>query len=97
MANSLGELLYSVGESLTKGFIKRALTGAGLGLVTYAGLSTALEALIADANAQLMQGNGVVLSIIGLSGADTALSMILSAAIIRVTIFGTQIKLVKGD
>lgn len=95
--NSLGDLLYSVGNSLLSGSLKRILTGAGLGLVTYASLSTLLEKLISDANAQLATGDGAILSILGLSGIDTALSMVLSACIIRVTIYGTQIRIIKQE
>ena len=95
--NSLGDLLYSVGNSLLNGALKRILTGAGLGLVTYASLSTLLEKLILDANTKLQEGDGEILSIIGLSGADTALSMVLSACIIRVTIYSTQVRVIRQD
>lgn len=81
--SSLSELLYDVGNSLLKGALKRVLQGAGLGLVSYAGISEMLETIIERANAQLAQGDGYALSILGLGGVDTCLSMILSACIIR--------------
>lgn len=80
---SLGDLLYDVGNSLLDGALNRVLRGAGLGLVSYAGISEVLESIIERANAQLMQGEGYVLSILGLCGVDTCLSMVLSACIIR--------------
>lgn len=94
MARSLGELLYIVGESLLSVGIKKALAGAGLGLATYAGASTMLEKLITDANAMLHQGEGYVLSILGLGGVDTAISIILSATVIRFTITTSSVFLI---
>lgn len=96
MIRSLGDLLYKVGESLLSVSIKRALTGAGLGLATYAGATTLLEKLIADANATLQQGEGYVLSILGLGGVDTAISIILSATVIRFTITTSSVFLVSS-
>lgn len=84
-------MLYRLGESLLSASIKKALTGAGLGLATYAGVTTMLEKLIADANAQLATGQGYVLSILGLGGIDTAISIILSACIIRLTMTSTSV------
>lgn len=81
--NSLADLLYDVGNSLLSGALNRVLRGAGLGLVSYAGISEVLESIIERANSQLMQGEGYVLSILGLGGVDTCLSMVLSACIIR--------------
>ena len=83
---SLGDLMYQVGNSLLSGAIKQVLKGAGLGLVSYASISTMLESIIARANAQLMQGDGQALSILGLGGVDTCLSIVLSACIIRVSL-----------
>ncbi|MFB2579387.1 MULTISPECIES: DUF2523 domain-containing protein [unclassified Acinetobacter] len=94
---SLNAMLYSVGESLLSVSVKKVLSGAGLGLVTYAGMTKALEKIISDANAQLSQGDGAVLSILGLGGIDTCLSIILSACVIRMTIYGSQIRIIKSD
>lgn len=84
--DSLGELLYDVGNSLLNGALKRVLQGAGLGLVSYAGISEMLESIIERANAQLLNGGGYALSILGLGGVDTCLSIVLSACIIRATL-----------
>lgn len=92
---SLSTMLYRVGESLLSVSVKKALTGAGLGLCTYAGLSSMLEGLISQANSQLAQGDGVALSILGLGDIDKALSIILSACVIRITIFSNQIQIFK--
>lgn len=96
MAKSLSELLYRLGESLLSVSIKKALTGAGLGLATYAGVTSMLDKLIADANAQLATGDGYVLSIIGLGGIDTAISIVLSACVIRMTITSTSVFITKA-
>lgn len=77
--------------------IKRALAGAGLGLATYAGVSDLLDKMIADANSMLSAGDGKILSMLGLTGIDVALSMILSACVIRATITATPIFLTKSD
>lgn len=94
---SLGDLVYKVGNSLLNGSLKRILTGAGLGVVSYAGISKLLEKIITEANATLMSGEGYILSILGLGGVDKCLSMIISAYIIRATIHGANISLVKNS
>lgn len=88
MANfdSFGNLIYAVGQALTAGFIKKALAGAGLGLGTYAGISELLEKMIKDSTSMIYQGDSVVLQILGLGGVDTAISIILSACVVRLTI-----------
>lgn len=96
MFDSFANLLYRVGESLLSVGIKKALAGAGLGLGTYAGISTLLDKMIADANAMLATGDGKILSMIGLTGIDTALSIILSACVIRATISSTSVFVTKG-
>lgn len=96
MANfdSFGNLIYAVGQALTAGFIKKALAGAGLGLGTYAGISTLLEKIINDSKSLLYAGDSTVLQILGLGGVDTALSIILSACVVRMTISTSSVFLV---
>lgn len=93
--DSFSQLIYTVGTWLTSGFIKRALAGAGLGLGTYAGISTLLDKIIRDSTSMLYSGDSVVLQILGLGGVDTALSMILSASMIRLTITSSRVFLIK--
>lgn len=94
---SLASLIYFVGQKLLDIGIKRALAGAGLGLATYASISELLDKLISDANASLATGDGKILSIIGLTGIDVALSLILSACVIRATITSSSVFLTKLD
>lgn len=94
--SSLSNLIYLVGQKLLDIGIKRALAGAGLGLATYAGISELLDKLISDANASLASGDGKILSIIGLTGIDVALSLILSACVIRATITSSSVFFAKN-
>lgn len=79
-------LLYRVSDTLSQGFIKKALAGAGLGLGSYAGLSTLLEKMISDSTSMLYAGDSTALQILGLGGVDTALSIILSSCVVKVGI-----------
>lgn len=97
MFDNFANLIYTVGNKLLEIGIKRALAGAGLGLATYAGVSEMLDKLIANANAQLSAGDGKILSMLGLTGIDVALSMILSACVIRATITATPIFLTQKE
>lgn len=95
VGSSLQALWYKTGEYLTQGFIKKALSGASLGLGSYAGLSTLLEKLITDSTSMLYKGDSIALQILGLGGVDTALSIILSACVVRVGVMSTQVVLTK--
>lgn len=76
-------MLYGIGTALTSSFIKKAMMGAGVGVGSYAGLSSVLDKMIYDSIGILYQGDTIVLQILGLVGVDTALSMILSACLVR--------------
>lgn len=91
----MGNFLFNIGQSLLSIGIKKALMGAGLGLASYAGLSTMLDRMITNATMQMQGGSDVALAFLGISGMDTALSMIMSAALVSVTIFGAKLSLVK--
>jgi len=95
--SSLANLIYNVGDKLLQVGIKKALAGAGLGLATYAGVSEMLDKMISEANAMLASGDGKILSLIGLTGIDVALSMILSACVIRATISTSSVFVTKLD
>lgn len=97
MFDNLATLIYKVGQSLLEIGIKKLLIGAGLGLATYASVSTLLDKLISDANNSLVSGDIKILSIVGLTGIDVALSLILSACVIRATISNSSVFLVKSD
>ena len=92
----MGNLLYSIGLSLLDVGVKRLLAGAGLGLVVYSGLKTLFDTMINNAVASFQGGGDLALSFLGLSGMDTALSIVISAALVRVTILSSQLHLVKS-
>ena len=91
----MGNFLFNIGQSLLSIGIKKALLGAGLGLASYAGLSAMLDNMIMSAVVQMQGGSAVALAFLGMSGMDTALSMVMSAVLVRATIFGASLSLVK--
>ena len=91
----MGNYLFNIGQSLLSIGIKKALMGAGLGLASYAGLSAMLDNMITSAVVQMQGGSAVALAFLGISGMDTALSMVMSAVLVRATIFGASLSLVK--
>lgn len=92
----MGNFLFNIGQMLLSVGIKKALMGAGLGLASYAGLSTMLDSMITSATLQMQGGSAIALAFLGISGTDTALSMIMSAVLVRATIFGASLSLVKA-
>lgn len=92
----MGNFLFNIGQALLSVGIKKALMGAGLGLASYAGLSTMLDTMITNATLQMQGGSAIALAFLGISGTDTALSMIMSAVLVRATIFGASLSLVKA-
>lgn len=93
--DSLMQLLYKVGDMLTLQFIKKALAGAGLGLSSYAGLTTLMDKVLRDSTSMLYSGDSTALAILGLGGVDTALSMIISACFVRAGITASQVFVTK--
>lgn len=91
----MGNFLFNIGQSLLSIGIKKALLGAGLGLASYAGLSAMLDNMITNAVVQMQGGSAVALAFLGMSGMDNALSMVMSAVLVRATIFGASLSLVK--
>lgn len=91
----MGNFLFNIGQSLLSIGIKKALMGAGLGLASYAGLSAMLDNMINNAVVQMQGGSAVALAFLGMSGMDTALSMVMSAVLVRATIFGAGLSLIK--
>ena len=51
--------------------------------------------VITSAVVQMQGGSAVALAFLGMSGMDTALSMVMSAVLVRATIFGASLSLVK--
>lgn len=92
----MGELLYNIGQLLTAGFIKRALAGAGLGLTTYLVISTLLNKLISRAVTQFNSMDDAVFALLGIANVDVALSIVLSALMVRTAIVSAQVHLVQS-
>lgn len=91
----MGNFFYNIGQSLLSVGIKKALMGAGLGAASYTGMSTMLDSMISQSVSQMQGGSDIALAMLGMSGMDTALSMVLSAVLVRATIFGASLSLVK--
>ena len=92
----MGNMFYQIVLSLMQVGIKRLLLGSGLGLVSYTALSNIFDNMISDAIANMQGGSDIALSFLGLSGMDTALSIVISAALVRVTIASSQLHLIKS-
>lgn len=91
----MGNFFYNIGQSLLSVGIKKALMGAGLGVASYTGMSTMLDSMISQSVSQMQGGSDIALAVLGMSGMDTALSMVLSAVLVRATIFGASLSLFK--
>lgn len=91
----MGNFFYNIGQSLLSVGIKKALMGAGLGVASYTGMSTMLDSMISQSVSQMQGGSDIALAMLGMSGMDTALSMVLSAVLVRATIFGASLSLFK--
>ena len=75
--------------------LKKVLLGAGLGLVSYASMSTVLRSIILGAAAEMQGGSAAALAYLSLSGMDTALSLVFSAILVRSTMMGARLSLVQ--
>lgn len=91
----MGNFFYDIGQSLLSVGIKKALFGAGLGIASYSGLSTILDTMINNSLTEMQGADSVALAVLGMSGTDTALSMVISAVLVRATIFGAGLSLFK--
>lgn len=92
----MGELLYKTGDYLLANSIKRALSGAGLAVVTYQGLDIVLDTLLNNAVSNIQSASTVALSFMSLSGIDTSLSIVASAMIARISITQAHLFLTKA-
>lgn len=70
-------------SSLQKGFLKNALTGAGLTLATGGTILTALNTAIDQFKSSLGAVSSSLLQLAGLSGFDVAFSIVLGAIAAR--------------
>lgn len=76
-------------------FLSRVLVGAGLGLATASFVLTFVNYYIDKAINNLNGAGAAVLGLLGLSGTDVALSIVLGALVARTTIDSLNIRLVK--
>ncbi len=72
--------------SLVGPVVKRILVSLGVGLVSYAAISTAVNALLGSAKSAWGGMSGDVLSLVELSGANTAISIIAGAIVAKVAL-----------
>ncbi len=82
----MGEMFYGILSRLTSEFVKRALLGAGLGLTSYTAMTEIMQKMIENAQSEIMSGDAYVLSFVGLTGIDEAISIVVSACVMRMTI-----------
>jgi hypothetical protein len=80
MAGGIATLLVSLAGPV----VRKALASLGFGLVSYAAMSTALNAALSAAKGSLSGFGGDALSIVQLSGVFMALSIIAGAMVARV-------------
>jgi len=90
---SLASLLSKVSETILSSAVSKLLKGAGLSLFTYGATQGAFS--LAVSTIQSYWGN--VLYVVGLSGFDQAISMVLSAIALRVALSSMQVGVRKSD
>ena len=91
----MGRLLTGVFNILLSTALKRMFSGAGLTLDVATGIYKIVEKLVNDAIINLDDSPAFFLNLLGLSGLDVALSLIVGAMLSRATIMQAQIFLAK--
>jgi len=76
-------MIYSVLQHWTQGGVAGLLSGAGMGLVVFAGMAVMVEEFLDMATGMIGGLPSDILSIVLLAGLDTGLSMIGSAVLTR--------------
>lgn len=92
----MGKLLYIVGTFLLSGSIKQMLLGAGIGLASASFILTITNRYIDSAIANMQGIGGAAIQIMGLSGLDVALSIVIGAVIARATINAMRVSITKS-
>jgi len=91
----LQSLLSKSLDSASSGFLKKALTGAGLGLASTAGVTVLVNQYIDSIRTSSTGISVELLAILNLSGFDYAISIILSAVVTRIALNSANIGLTK--
>jgi len=78
------QLFYSLVAWALSGTIARLLVGAGLTLVVFAGIDTAVEALLGQVSTSLGGLPGAAVDLMLLSGVGTGVSILGSAVLTRI-------------
>jgi len=82
MSAGLGSFLAGIAATVTK----RAMVGIGMGVVSFAALSTALQAALSSAKAAWGGLTGDVLAMVQIAGASTALSILAGGLVASVSV-----------
>lgn len=91
----MGKLLFIALSFFASSFLKQALLGAGLGLLSGAFVLTLVNQYINQAVSS-MSSIGSVAGLMGLAGLDVALSIVIGAVVCRATISSLSIRLSKA-
>lgn len=92
----MGKLLFMVGSYLLSSAFKTILLGAGIGLATQGFILVLINKYV-DKSVFLFSGVGSdLMGLVGLSGLDVALSVIIGAIIARATIASLKIGISKS-
>jgi hypothetical protein len=78
---TLAQILVLVSTAI----VARVLIALGMGFVSYASISSVVTFIIARITQQLAGMSGAAVSVVALSGAFQAMSIILSAIMVRIT------------
>lgn len=89
-------LLIKVFGYLLESTIKRLFSGAGITLAVATGIYQIAQNLINDGISTLNTAPALMLNLVGLSGLDVALSLIIGALLARATIMQAQLFLAKS-
>lgn len=88
---SLAGILAKLFDSFAKGFLGKALTGAGLTLASTAAITTLVNNYIAKLQTDVYSMPADLLMILGLSKVDYAMSIVFSAVVSRAVMNGAGV------
>lgn len=89
--------LSAVLDSFNKGFLKKLLAGAGIGLASSAVFMTAFTALLNSFQNSLGGVSYTILSLAHVAGIDTSLTILLSAMVTRLALNSSALSIRKAS